>query len=465
MPTLNRSTSRLVQFATCLGFFVVLMDVSVVNVALQALRVGLAADVTDLQWVVNAYAMVFAALLLMAGTLGDKLGAKRVFINGFALFTLASMGCASAHSLDGLIAWRLAQGLGAALLVPTSLSLLQQAFTDEATRNRAVGWWGAGGGIALAAGPVIGGLLISYFGWRSLFLVNVPIGLVGLWLTWRYAPASPFRPERSLDVPGQVAGALTLASFTYALTHASQTGWTSPVIVGASLLCLMFGALFVWLQAHTARPMLPLTLFRDPMLCSATAIGLLANLVFYGMVFALSLFFQAIEQFTPEQTGLAFLPMMITLMVMNIWAGRLMGRVRWRTLATAGLLGSAGGYLLMIPALAAHAPAWLIVPMLLAGSGIALTIPTITRATLAAVDSAQTGIASGVLNAARQVGGIIGVAVFGFLLRDTATAPFMQGMDQALGACVLLLLVAAGLAYAGLRPLVGVGGCAGPAVR
>jgi DHA2 family methylenomycin A resistance protein-like MFS transporter len=455
MPALTRSTSRLVQFATCLGFFMVLMDVSVVNVALQALRLDLGAGITALQWVVNAYALVFASLLLLAGTLGDRLGAKRVFMLGYGVFSIASLGCGLAASLTALIGWRLLQGVGAALLVPTSLSLLQRAFQDEAARNRAVGWWGAGGGIALAAGPVLGGLLIATLGWRSLFFINVPIGLLGLWLTGRHAPSTPAQANKRLDLPGQGVAVVTLASFTFALTQASQLGWTSPTILGALLVCLLLGTLFIWLQSRAAQPMLPLTLFRDPTLCSATAIGLLANLVFYGMVFALSLYFQAIEHFSPQQTGLAFLPMMAILMVMNILAGRLVGRLHRRTLATGGLLIAALGYLLLGPALHTHVYGWLAVPMLLAGGGVALTIPTITSATLAAVPGHQAGIASGLLNAARQMGGIVGVALFGFLIRDPQT--LVPGLDQALIISVGVLVLAAGVAFVGLRPAQGAG--------
>uniref|UniRef100_UPI0025867F81 MFS transporter n=1 Tax=Pseudomonas sp. TaxID=306 RepID=UPI0025867F81 len=182
MFVIPRRTARWVQFTTCLGFFMVLMDVSVVNVALQALHEELSADITALQWVVNGYALVFASLLLTAGTLGDRLGAKRLFMLGFGLFSAASLGCALAPGLAALVGWRLVQGLGAALLVPTSLSLLQQAFDNDHERSRAVGWWGAGGAVALAAGPVVGGLLIAAFGWRSLFFINVPVGMIGLWL-------------------------------------------------------------------------------------------------------------------------------------------------------------------------------------------------------------------------------------------------------------------------------------------
>lgn len=452
MPASTHASPRLVQLATCLGFFVVLMDVSVVNVALQALHLGIGADITDLQWLVNAYALVFASLLLLAGTLGDRLGAKRVFMLGYGVFSLASLGCGFASSVASLIGWRLIQGLGAALVVPTSLSLLREVFQTQSARNRAVGWWGAGGGIALAAGPVIGGVFITAFGWRSLFLINVPIGLIGLWLTARHAPTSATQPDRRLDMPGQIAAMLTLASFTFALTQASHLGWSNPEILGAALACIVLGAVFLWMQTHTAQPMLPLTLFRDRQLCSATLIGLLANLVFYGVVFAMSLFFQTIEHYSPIQAGFAFLPMMATLIAMNILAGRLIGHIQHRILATGGLLLSASGYLMMAPAVATHAYGWLVVPMLLAGSGIALTIPTITSATLAAVPSKQAGIASALLNAARQVGGIIGVAVFGFMISDNAEQQFVRGLDHVLMISAMLLLLASGVAFIGLRP-------------
>jgi len=442
---------RFIQIATCLGFVLVLIDVSVVNVALEALRTAFHADLTGLQWVVNAYALVFAALLLMAGALGDRMGAKRVFMAGFAIFTLASAGCGAASSLPSLIAWRLVQGLGAALLVPNSLSLLRQAFHDDQQRSRAIGWWGAGGGIALAAGPVIGGLLISALGWRSIFLINLPVGLIGLWMTYRYAPASPTQAGRSLDMPGQMTGAVTLATFTFALTQASSLGWRSPLILGTLLLSILLGAWFIWLEARHPSPMLPLALFRDAAVSSATVIGLIVNLVFYGMVFSFSLFFQSVQHRTPQQTGLAFLPMMAILMVMNIIAGRLVSRIGTRQLAVTGLLISAIGYLLMLPALAAQSYLPLVLPMLLAGSGIALTIPTITNATLAAVPNTQAGIASGLLNAARQLGGVIGVAVFGFFVRQGERTLFMHGMHLALYTAVALLLTGAAVGFGGFK--------------
>ncbi len=451
--------SGFVQIAACLGFVVVSIDVSVVNVALDALRGAFHADVTGLQWVVNAYALVFASALLLAGALGDRFGAKRVFAMGFALFTCASVGCGLAGSLAALIGWRLAQGVGAALLVPNSLSVLREAFHDAGARSRAVGWWAAGGGIALAAGPVIGGLLIAALGWRSIFLVNVPVGAIGLWMTLRHAPRSHGHLGRSLDPLGQISGALALAALAFALTEASSLSWQSPLIVGAFALSIVSGAAFVWQQARNPGAMLPPALFANRTVGGATLIGLIANLVFYGIVFTFSLLFQTVWHFTPERTGLAFLPMMAVLVVMNIAAGRLVNRAGARRLIMAGLVMAIVGYLSMLPALAAQSYEWLIAPMLLAGGGIALAVPTLTGALLAAVKREQSGIASGLLNAARQVGGVMGVALFGFLVRHAQTALFLHGVVQALVVSATLLAVACGVAWRTLesraRPLAG----------
>ncbi|WP_369790457.1 MFS transporter [Rouxiella sp. WC2420] len=450
----SHSTRQLkfIQLAACLGFVVVLLDVSVVNVALQALSRQFIARITDLQWVVNAYSLVFAALLLTAGALGDRLGAKRVFMLGFAIFTLGSVCCGLAPSLPILIVARILQGFGAALLVPASLSLIRQVFVDAEARSRAVGWWAAGGGIALAAGPVIGGFLISAIGWRSIFLVNLPIGLIGLWIAGRFAPTSPVQSGKSLDIAGQITGAVTLASLTIALTEASSFGWDDPIIYASSGCFILLGILFVWLEGRNPKAMLPLSLFSNKTLSSSTLIGLLANLTFYGMVFTFSLYFQFIREYPPLKTGLAFLPMMGIMVFANIAAGRYATRVGARNMAATGLALSALGYLLILPGLSSGSYELMSIPMLIAGGGIALTIPTITNATLAAVAGTQAGIASGLLNASRQVGGVIGVALFGFLVRFRESGLFLQGMNHALELSSLLLLLACVLAFRHLAP-------------
>jgi len=450
--SLSDRRRRYTLVAASLGFVLVLLDVSVVNVALESLRVGFDTDVAGLQWVVNAYTLVFAALLLSTGALGDRLGAKRVFMAGFAVFTLASLGCGLATSLGALITARIVQGFGAAMLVPTSLSLLQQAFPDPVARSRAVGWWGAAGGIALAAGPVLGGLLVTQIGWRSIFLINLPIGLLGLWLTRRNAPAGLARPSKGFDMSGQCMAILALGSLTAALTEASRLGWRHPLVLGGLVLFALAGGLFLWLESRSPHPMLPLALFRHSTFSVASIAGLIVNFAYYGLVFVFSLFFQSIQHFSPRQTGLAFLPMTAILMVMNIVAGHLITRLGARRIMVAGLIMAAVGYLLLLPVTAEGAYVRLILPMLLAASGIALTIPTMTNATLSVVDAARAGIASGVLNSARQIGGVLGVAVFGFLVRSVAPALFMNGMHISIALASALLAIGAILSFFGIQP-------------
>ncbi len=450
-PTADNIQRRYTLLAASLGFVLVLLDVSVVNVALESLRVGFNTDVAGLQWVVNAYTLVFAALLLTTGALGDRLGAKRVFMTGFAVFTLASLGCGLATSLGALIIARIVQGFGAAMLVPTSLALLQQAFPDPVARSRAVGWWGACGGIALAAGPVLGGLLVTHIGWPSIFLINLPIGLLGLWLTLRYAPNAPARPRKGFDLPGQATAILALGSLTAALTEASRLGWQHPFIWGGLVFSLLVGGLFLKLESHSPHPMLPLALFRHSTFAIASTTGLIVNFAYYGLVFVFSLFFQSIQHFSPQQTGLAFLPMTAILMLMNILAGRLITRVGARFIMVAGLIMAALGYLLLLPVTADGAYLRLVLPMLLAASGIALTIPTMINVTLSAVEPARAGIASGVLNSARQIGGVLGVAVFGFLVRSEEPTRFMAGMHISIALAATLLAIGAILSFFGIR--------------
>ena len=436
--------------ATALGFVVVLLDASAVNVALDTLRTGFGTDMAGLQWVVNAYTLAFAALLLMAGALGDRYGAKQVFVVGFAFFTLASLACGLANSLGELVAARGVQGFGAALLVPSSLMLVQQAFPIPAQRGRAIGWWGAAGGIALAAGPVVGGLLVSHVGWRSIFFINLPIGILGLALVLRYAPNTASHPGRGLDLPGQLAAVIALAALTMALTEASRLGWFHPLVCGGLVVSLLCGSSFVWLERIGSAPMLPLSLFRSRTFSIALAVGAIVNFAYYGLVFVFSLFFQAMQHLSPQQTGLAFLPMTALLVVMNIVAGRLVTRVGTRAMMVFGLSLAALGYFLLLPIDVERSYLTLVLPMLLAGSGIALVVPTMTNAVLSSVDSSRTGIASGALNSARQIGGMLGVAVFGFLVRDAAPGAFMGGMHVSIALAVVLLAGGAVLSYLGI---------------
>ncbi|ENO87673.1 MFS transporter [Thauera linaloolentis] len=450
----SRHSPRGTLAASALGFAVVLLDVSVVNVALEALRLEFATDIAGLQWVVNAYTLAFAALLLTSGALGDRFGARRVFSWGFVLFTLASLACGIANELATLVVARLAQGVGAAMLVPNSLSMLQKAFQPGEERSRAVGWWGAVGGLSLAAGPVVGGLLVTHLGWRSIFLMNLPIGLMGLFLTLRFAAPDGEGHRRCLDWPGQVAAVIALASLTASLIEASSLGWSDIRVQAGLLLFIVALAGFIWMESRTKTPMLPLTLFRNPTFTISSVTGVVVNFAYYGLVFVLSLFFQIQQQLTPQQTGLAFLPMTIVLVAANIVAGRLMTRLGARRILVLGLGLAACGYLLMLLASIDGRYGMLIIPMLMAGSGIALTIPTMTNATMSSVDASRAGIASGVLNSARQIGGMLGVAVFGYLVRDTAAQAFRHGMYEAMVLSVALLFLGGLLCFVGMPKVI-----------
>ncbi|MGA1804678.1 MFS transporter [Rhizobium sp. HT1-10] len=443
-PTMH---PRVTLAASALGFVVVLLNVSVVNVALDALRTSFSTDVAGLQWVLNAYTLIFAALLLMAGSLGDRFGTRAIFITGFVLFTLASLGCGLAPTLTTLVAARLAQGVAAALLVPNSLSLLAQAFPDKEQRSRAVGWWGAAGGIALAAGPVVGGVLVTHFGWRSVFLINISVGLIGLAMILLYSAPSPRNEGRSLDMPAQAAAIIALASLAIALTDAAHLGWTHPLILAAFIVAVLSTIGFILIEARRRAPMLPLSVFSSRAFSIASITGVIVNFAYYGLIFVFSLFFQLEQHLSPQETGIAFLLTTIVLMVMNIIAGRLITRLGARRLMVFGLLLAAVGYLLLIPVSLSGSYWQLGVPMLMAASGIALLVPTMTNVTLSSVDPSRAGIASGVLNTARQVGGMIGVATCGYFVRDTAPTAFMHGMHLSLIVAVVLLFLGAALSF------------------
>lgn len=428
--------------AAALGFVVVLLDVSVVNVALDALRKVFSTDVVGLQWIINAYTLVFAAFLLTSGTLGDRLGARRVYLVGLSVFTVASVACGLANDLPLMVIARLVQGLGAALLVPNSLSILQQAFPDREQRSRAVGWWGAFGGIALAAGPVLGGALVTHVGWRSIFLINLPIGVIGIYLTMRYVAPNAGTLRRSVDWGGQATAILALAAVALALMQAGPLGWNHYLVRGALLLAGSGTLGFICIELRSRDPMLPLALFRIPTFAVASTVGVVVNFAYYGLIFVFSLFFQTQQHLSPQLTGLAFLPMTLVLMAVNVLAGRLITRLGARCLMVLGLALAALGYLLLLPVRVDGAYWLLVVPMLLAASGIALMVPTMTNASLSAVDASRAGIVSGVLNAARQIGGMLGVAVFGYLIRDTSPEAFMRGMRTSIGISVTLLLLA-----------------------
>ncbi len=447
----RRDSARLLLVALSLGFGVVQLDVTVVNVAVKQIEGSLGGGVSAMQWVLSAYTLVFAALILSAGAMGDRIGAKRLFVAGFTLFTGASVGCGLAPSLGVLIAARAVQGVGAAVLVACSLALLNHAYHDAGARARAIGWWAAGASTALAAGPVVGGLLIATLGWRSIFFINLPIGVVGVWLTLQYGRETPRRAARGIDLPGQMTAILALGSLATATIEGGALGWTSSVAVAAYAVFTSAAIAFVVIETRTMHPMLPLSLFRRPTFSAATSVGLLINVCFYGLIFVFSLLFQRDQGRSALDTGLAFLPMTAAIMLANILAGRLAHSISPRRLilvglglmviACAGLLGA--GAHTPYPAFAAQ--------MIALGAGLGLVVPPMTSSLLGSVDRARSGVASGTLNSMRQTGSVIGVALFGSLIANVWQ--FDRGLHLALGGSIAVLLVAA-LAASRIGPAV-----------
>ncbi|HEY4163879.1 MAG TPA: MFS transporter, partial [Dongiaceae bacterium] len=384
-----------------------------------------------------------------AGALGDRIGAKRVFIGGFAVFTIASLGCALAPDLGILIAARAVQGIGAAILVPNSLALLNHAYRQPAERGRAVGFWAAGASLALTAGPLVGGALIALTGWRATFLVNLPIGLFGLFLAWRYASETPRAENREVDLPGQAGAILSLGLAAAAIIEAGTLGWTNLFVVGGLAAAILVGALFVMRERHAAQPMLPLNLFSERMFSLAALIGVLVNAAFYGLIFVLSLYFQRLNGWSPFITGLAFLPMMGIVLPVNIIAPRVSERIGAPiVIAIGAAVAAIGAFALLI--IARGMSYWAICAQLVAlGGGLGLVVPPLTSMLLGSVDKTYSGVASGVLNSARQTGSVIGVALFGAFVSEQGD--FMSGMHIALMVSGGLLIVSTVLALWGRK--------------
>jgi DHA2 family methylenomycin A resistance protein-like MFS transporter len=445
----SRLASSLTLAAMSLGYGVVQLDVTIVNTALDAMGKALGGGVAELQWVVSAYTIAFAAFILTAGALGDRIGAKRVFMAGFAIFTAASLACALSPDAVALIGARLVQGLAAAILVPNSLALLSHAYADDKARGRAVAVWAAGASLALTAGPFVGGGLITLVGWRAIFLVNLPIGLAGLWLAWRYTEETPRAPAREIDLKGQFAAIGALGALAGAIIESGALGWDHAAVIAAYAAAAMLGLLFVWRESRAAQPMLPLSLFRHRLFALTSLAGLLVNIAIYGLIFVLSLYFQRINGLSAWRTGLAFVPVMGAVLPVNLLAPRLAERIGACPTIVVGACISALGCLGLL-GIAPETSYWAIcVQMVAISGGLGLLVPPLTSTLLGSVEKARSGIAAGVLNATRQTGSVLGVALFGSLVAHEGT--FMTGLHWSLVISTAVLLLAAATIGFGAR--------------
>jgi DHA2 family methylenomycin A resistance protein-like MFS transporter len=439
-PVPSGPSTVLTLAAMSLGYAVVQLDVTIVNTALSSIGLSLGGGVSELQWIVSAYTIAFAAFILTAGALGDRIGAKRVFMAGFAIFTAASVACALAPNAIILIAARGVQGLGAAILVPNSLALLNHAYPDAKQRGRAVGIWAAGASLALTAGPLVGGGLIALVGWRSIFLVNLPIGIAGLWLTWVYATETTRYQQREIDLPGQIAAIAALGCLAGAIIEGGTLGWRHPLVIAGFVASAVLAMLFVWQEQRASQPMLPLSLFYHRMFALTSLVGLLVNVAFYGLIFVFSLYFQRVNGMSPFATGLAFVPMMGAVLPVNLVAARVAERIGAPVTIAAGAALAGCGCLALL-GIGQGTPYWATCGQLIViGAGLGLLVPPLTSTLLGSVEKSRSGIAAGVLNATRQTGSVLGVALFGSLAGQANA--FIAGAHASLLISAVLLLVA-----------------------
>ena len=436
------TAAKRVLAASAFGFFLIGLDAMVVNVALPAINRALAGGMAGAQWVIDGYTLAFAALMLSAGALADRIGAKGAYRLGLVGFTLASAACGLAPSLALLIVARLVQGAAASVMLPASLALVRQAFPEPAARNRAIAVWTATGSAAAAAGPVAGGLITAAVDWRWIFFLNLPAGALALaLLAGTPSSARGAASRHRFDVAGLLSSVVALAGVTYGFIEGGAKGFgTMPVLLsfGAAAVAAV---VFVLAESRQKQPMMPLTLFKSRAMSLAAAAGFAVNAAFFGVIFLLSLYFQQIAHKSSTTTGLLFAPITAVVTLVNLTvAARMVARIGARLSMTIGLVGTAGAMLALL-AVRPDLPTWalvlLMVPTAFAGSFV---VPALTIMVMGSVPAERAGSAAGIVNTSRQVGGALAVAVAGALV---AGGDFTGGMHLGLIVMAAVLLVTA----------------------
>ncbi|MCO5994300.1 MFS transporter [Actinoallomurus rhizosphaericola] len=437
-------------FALGLGYFLVMFDVTSINVAVPRIEQSLGSGTAGGQWVVDTYSTVFAALLLLGGGLGERFGHRRIFLIGLELFAIASVLCAAAPDIAVLVAGRLAQGAGGALLVPCSLSLLASVYTDRGERARAVGAWAGISGIAFALGPVLGGFLVAGVGWRAVFWLNLPFAALAVVMTVRHLD-TPRRaePAGAVDVRGQLLAITGLACVAGALNEAATLGWGSPLVPAILVLGVLILAAFVVterrLERRGRRPLLAPSLFRGSGFAAAATIGMLLNLGFYGLLFLIPVYFQQQRGYDALTTGFLMLPAVGMALFASPLSGRITARYgSFRPMVAFLLLGGAGfvGWLATGPATPYFITFW---PLALTGLAAPLVVTAVTAAMIESVPVEKAGIASAVLMTARQIGNTIGVALFGTLAATSSNV--LAGLHLSAVVAAASFALGAALAY------------------
>jgi len=441
-PSADGPHARIVLTVASLAFFLITLDMSIVNVALSSIRADLGGGTVGQQWVIDAYTLLFACLLLFAGNLSDRVGAKRALAVGIVVFTLASAACAAAPGSGALIAARSLQGAGAAVVLPASMALVREAFPDARRRARALGVWAVGGAVSGLVGQPLGGLLTTV-DWRWVFLVNVPVGVLMLALLAAVA-RSPRRP-RPFDWAGQVLAVVALSALVHGLIEGGRTGFATPLVLGELVLAALAVAAFLRVQARFAHPMMPLALFRARGVRIALPVGFAFMVGNFGNVFVVSLFLQQQLGLSPLRAGLVFVPSSLVAIAGNLGSGPVRNRVGVRPPVVAGLTSMAVGLVGLAVTVGSGSLVLITVCTCLLAAGGSLAMPSVTGVVLEGVPPEQAGTASAVFNTFRQVGGAVAIAVFGALVSGAfvpgAVASFLVAAGLLLGAALLCLRI------------------------
>jgi EmrB/QacA subfamily drug resistance transporter len=452
VPELTRQRRYLVLAICCLSLFVVGMDTTIINVALPSIGRDFHAAVSGLQWTVDAYLLVMASLLMLSGSVGDRVGRRTVFQAGLALFTLGSLACSLAPSLGWLIAFRALQAVGGSMLNPVAMAIVTNTFTDPAERARAIGFWGSTFGLSVAVGPIVGGALVDSTGWRGVFWINIPVGIAAIVLTALFVPESRAAVKRRLDPAGQLLVIAALAALSFAIIEGPDLGWGSPAIVaGFAVAVAAVAGLLVW-SARAAQPLLDLRFFRSLPFSGAAVTAVSGMCAFAGFLFLITIYLQEVRGYSALRAGLYLLPMALVMACSAPLCGRMIAARGTRLpLLIAGTGLVAGG--VMLTFLSAASASWyILLSAVVFGIGMGWVNAPVTNNAVAGMPRARAGTASGIASASRQLGSSLGVAITGSVLAAGLHGPLATGfaaatrpawwLIAAMGVCVLVLAVA-----------------------
>ncbi|NMI00352.1 MFS transporter [Pseudonocardia acidicola] len=431
MPELDRRHRLLVLAICCTSLFIVGLDNTIVNLALPAIQRDLHASVSNLQWTIDAYTLTLAGLLMLAGSTADRIGRRRVFQTGLVLFSIGSLLCSVAPDVGSLIGFRVLQAIGGSMLNPVAMSIITNTFTEPRERARAIGVWGGVIGLSMALGPVLGGALVDSVGWRSIFWINVPVGIAAVLLAARFVPESKASHPRRLDPAGQLLVMVALAGLTYGIIEGPGKGWGSPLIVGCFVTAVAAAVALVGVESRRREPLLDPRFFSSAPFTGATVIAISAFAALAGFLFLNALYLQSARGFTPLQAGLLTLPMAAMTAVLPPLSGRIVGSYGPRIPLLLGGAGIALGGVLLLGLTNDSSIGFLMLAYLVFGAGFGMVNAPITNTAVSGMPAAQAGVAAAVASTSRQVGSALGVAIVGSTVTSHVVGSLRTGLAEA----------------------------------